>query len=127
MAEFAHRCEHRNALRNLQSITLTVHTQTSVPVWTKHVVGMLSASPLLRFHVSTVGGEYGQEISDEFCSKIVDSHGERLQRFSVHRMRIGLEAVEDICRRCVVLEELFVVVEQESLVRYFFVSEPFRL
>lgn len=79
---------------------------------------MLSTSPLQRFHISTVGGEIGRSIGDEFCSKIIDSHGERLTRFSVHRMRISLDAVKDICRRCVVLEELFIVVEQESLVSF---------
>ncbi len=68
------------------------------------------------FHVSSLGGEVGVDVSDDLCAAIISDHGHRLKRFSVHRMRVSPVAVEDICHRCVNLEQLFVTMEQDSLV-----------
>lgn len=87
-----------------------------VPAWTTQVLELLSTSPLEEFHISSNGGEVGLDISTEFCSAIVSSHGLNLRRFSVHRLRMNLAAVRDICRRCPNLEQLFVTMEQDDLV-----------
>lgn len=103
-------------MNRLQSITLTVSAHLS-PTWEVDVVELLKPAPLERFHVSTTGGIVGNTLNDAFCAQIVDIHGSRLRRFSVHRMRMSVAAIEDICRRCVQLEQLFIVVDQHKLVR----------
>ncbi|KAI0943506.1 hypothetical protein AcW1_002655 [Taiwanofungus camphoratus] len=114
IARFAQQCTHTDALRSLRSITLAVNTQTD-SAWETHVRALLSPAPIEQFHISTVGGEVGPALGTAFCSDIVNVHGERLRRFSVHRMRMNITAIEDICRRCPQLEQLFVVVEQHVL------------
>ncbi|PIL28818.1 hypothetical protein GSI_08863 [Ganoderma sinense ZZ0214-1] len=115
MRVFSDQCNRAGTLSRLQSITLTVDEHTSLVEWQQHVLSLLSNAPLKRFHISTVGGHVGHRLSDEFCSAIVTAHGSRLTRFSVHRMRMNITAIADICRRCTALEQLFVVVEQNDL------------
>ena len=78
---------------------------------------MLTASPLEEFHISSNGGEVGLGISTGFCSDIVITHCLSLRRFSVHRLRMSLAAVKEVCQRCPHLEQLFVTMEQDDLVR----------
>ncbi|KAI0634610.1 hypothetical protein C8Q77DRAFT_1217663 [Trametes polyzona] len=115
MAVFSERCNRSGALARLRSITLTVDEHTSLVEWQKHVLGLLSSAPLQQFHISTVGGHVNHRLSDEFCAAIVSAHGGRLTRFSVHRMRMSIGAIADICARCSVLQQLFIVVEQNDL------------
>ncbi|KAM5546113.1 hypothetical protein V8D89_000239 [Ganoderma adspersum] len=115
MGIFSDQCNRAGALSRLRSITLTVDEHTSLAVWQQHVLNLLSNAPLQRFHISTVGGHVGHRLGDDFCSAIVTAHGSRLTRFSVHRMRMSIGAIADICRRCTALEQLFVVVEQNDL------------
>ena len=116
MGIFSDQCNRAGTLSRLRSITLTVDEHTSLAVWQQHVLSLLSNTPLQRFHISTVGGHVGHRLSDDFCNAIVTAHGSRLTRFSVHRMRMSISAIAEICRRCTVLEQLFVVVEQNDLV-----------
>jgi len=83
----------------------------------KDVLTLLNPAPLEQFHISTIGGHVGSSLSEEFCAAIVSAHGARLRRFSVHRMRMSIASIADVCKRCVHLEQLFVVVEQDALVR----------
>lgn len=115
MSQFSSLCRKYKVLRRLQSITLTLHTQPSVH-WTKDVVDLLAECPLQMFHISTVSGYTKQAISDEFCSQIVAMHGHCLTRFSVHRIRISMLAIDEICRCCTKLEQLFIVISQDSFV-----------
>ncbi|KAF9806125.1 hypothetical protein IEO21_08807 [Rhodonia placenta] len=114
MREFSQTCTRSGTMNRLQSITLTVSAHLS-PTWEVDVVELLKPAPLERFHVSTTGGIVGNTLNDAFCAQIVDIHGSRLRRFSVHRMRMSVAAIEDICRRCVQLEQLFIVVDQHKL------------
>ncbi|CCM00826.1 uncharacterized protein FIBRA_02868 [Fibroporia radiculosa] len=114
MARFSQDCVRSGALSHLGSITLTVNVQSS-PTWEKDVLALLASAPLERFHISTVGGHVGPALSESFCTSIVNAHGHRLRRFSVHRIRMSMLSIDDICRRCVELEQLFIVVEQNSL------------
>ena len=124
MGAFSQRCNRAGTLSRLRSITLTVDEHTSLAQWQQHVLDLLSNAPLQRFHISTVGGHVGHRLSDDFCKAIVTAHGHRLTRFSVHRMRMSIDAIADICRRCTALQQLFIVVEQNDLVRPSLVAPP---
>ncbi|KAI8989017.1 hypothetical protein BD414DRAFT_485715 [Trametes punicea] len=115
MATFSERCNRAGTLSRLRSITLTVDEQTSLSEWQEHVLSLLANAPLQHFHISTVGGHVNHRLSDDFCKAIVSAHGSRLTRFSVHRMRMSIDAIADICARCTVLEQLFIVLEQKDL------------
>lgn len=109
-------CSASQALRHLKSVTLTVETR-SQRSWTRDVVGLLAHSPLEYFHVSSLGGELNAAgLDDQFCHDIVTAHGERLRRFSVHRLRMSVESVRMICSRCPHIEQLFVVLDRADLV-----------
>ncbi|EPT01925.1 hypothetical protein FOMPIDRAFT_1160757 [Fomitopsis schrenkii] len=112
MAHFNALCARHNSLTQLRSITLTID---SSPTWCKDVLALLQPARLEQFHISTIGGNVGPVLDEEFCNAIVDRHRARLQRFSVHRLRMSLASIDYICRRCERLEQLFVVVEQGSL------------
>ncbi|KAG2095081.1 hypothetical protein BD769DRAFT_1655447 [Suillus cothurnatus] len=54
-------------------------------------------------------------IADDFWKTIVTMHGSRLKRFSIDRMTISVGALHDVCSRCSVLEQLFVVTTRHNL------------
>ncbi|KAI0366515.1 hypothetical protein BV20DRAFT_640211 [Pilatotrama ljubarskyi] len=116
MAAFSERCNRAGTLSRLRSITLTVDEHTSLNEWQQHVLSLLSNAPLQQFHISTIGGHVNHRLSDDFCRAIVTAHGSRLTRFSVHRMRMSIVTIADICARCTALQQLFIVVEQKDLV-----------
>lgn len=120
MGAFSEHCNRAGTLSRLRSITLTVDEHTSLADWQRDVLGLLANAPLQQFHISTIGGHVNHRLSDEFCKAVVSAHGERLTRFSVHRMRMGIGAIGDICARCPVLQQLFIVVEQNDLVSHGF-------
>lgn len=113
MARLGELCSSSLALKHLRSLTLAVDDRHN---WNEAVLQLLSASPLERFHVSSLGGEVGGDLDEEFCASIVAAHGERLRRFSVHRLRASLESVRVICRRCPNLQQLFIVMDHGDMV-----------
>ncbi|OSD01016.1 hypothetical protein PYCCODRAFT_1370033 [Trametes coccinea BRFM310] len=115
MAVFSERCNRAGTLSRLRSITLTVDEHTSLAQWQQHVVSLLANAPLQQFHLSTIGGHVNHRLSDDFCQAIVNAHGRRLTRFSVHRMRMSLDAIAYICAHCTALQQLFIVVAQQDL------------
>ncbi|KAF8152989.1 hypothetical protein B0H34DRAFT_87411 [Crassisporium funariophilum] len=115
MDVFASQCISSCALTRLRSITLTVHQQLPLNEWTKSVIKLLSASPLEFFQIYSTGVFFESPMTDIFWQQLISAHGQRLVRFSVHRMLIDLEAIMNICVKCINLEQLFVVVEPESL------------
>jgi hypothetical protein len=78
----------------------------------EHLFSMLAHSPLRHFDV--LSAVTTSKFSDSFWTRMVESHGERLQTVSVHYPPISLDTVREVCRRCVQLEELFVVVEDRE-------------
>ncbi len=116
MGAFSEHCNRAGTLSRLRSITLTVDEHTSLADWQRDILNLLANAPLQQFHISTIGGHVNHRLSDEFCKAVVSAHGERLTRFSVHRMRMGIDAIADICARCPALQQLFIVVEQDDLV-----------
>jgi hypothetical protein len=113
----AHCASTPSVLARLHSFTLSVHT----PAWLMHGLTLLAHAPLLEiiqlyaadplFLHPTAAAE-----TDDFWRALVDAHGPRLTRVSVHRMAISLRAVEDVCVRCPALRQLFVVVDPMALV-----------
>jgi hypothetical protein len=122
MADFRTSCERYSIFRCLRTLTLTVHQQVPINEWTKHVTAILSPSdtvsvPLESFQIYSSGAFFeSSRVTDQFWFDLVQTHKDRLKRISVHRMLISMAAIEDICRKCVELEELFVVVEPGTLV-----------
>lgn len=104
-------------LHTLQSFTVTVNHQTPLEKWTQNIFDLLLTSPLEVFQIYSSGPVLESPPTVDLWKQIVSVHGQRLRRFSVHRMLIGMESIEDICRRCPSLKELFIVVEHKSLVR----------
>ncbi|KIM82848.1 hypothetical protein PILCRDRAFT_820136 [Piloderma croceum F 1598] len=120
MSDFSTRCTLSGSLLRLRSITLTINTQTAsdIPKWLQEVEALLSLSPIEVFQVYSTFAYFDASAMvamNKFCSKIVTTHGQRLTRFAAHRMRIGMDVVLDICLRCVVLEQLFVVAHSKEL------------
>jgi len=120
ISDFGKRCNESNALHRLRSITLTIDSQTAgdIPKWLQGVEALLSFSPIEVFQIYSTYAYFDagtMSAMDIFCSKIVSTHGRRLARFSVHRMRISMDAILDICLRCKELEQLFVVAHSKDL------------
>lgn len=83
--------------------------------WTRDVGDLLSSAPLEVFSIYSTSTSIWTPILDEFWKDIMAKHGQRLRRFSVHRMQISLAALEVICSQCPLLEQLFIVAEQREL------------
>jgi hypothetical protein len=116
MATFSQQCAKSLSLARLRSITLTVHQQLPLENWMTNTLGMLSLAPLEIFQIYSTGVFVESLSTNHFWSQLVTTHGHRLKRFSVHRMLISLDAIDDICRRCTALEQFFLVIEPASLV-----------
>ncbi|KJA23909.1 hypothetical protein HYPSUDRAFT_66002 [Hypholoma sublateritium FD-334 SS-4] len=115
MAILANRCLTTGSLSLLRSITLTVHQQLSMKEWIHDVLNLISASPLERFQIYSIGVSFEALITEDLWNNLVLTHASRLVRISVHRMLISLEAIANICSQCTNLEELFVVMESSAL------------
>ena len=117
MSTFASQCS-ASALRRLRTITLTIQQQTSLKEWITDVTNLLEKSPLELFQIYSIGGFLDSTKADDLWGPIVRSHREHLTRFSIHRMRISMAAIQTICTECTSLQELFVVVDPDSMVIY---------
>lgn len=118
--QFSSQCQiYNNPLHSLTSFTITLGPTTLPSAWTPHIVSMLSSSPLEYFQIYCSGGYKLSCLDDDLCTDIVSAHKGRLKRFSVHRIPLSLQAIEDICARCGELEQLFIVIERDSLVSIF--------
>jgi len=117
MTRFTSICKMHKAFRRLRSITLAVHIETPLQTWMKDVTELLSTAPLEILQIYATTTFVKEAITDNFWKTVVTMHGSRLKRFSIHRMKISLDAISDICSRCHVLEQLFVVADRDDLVR----------
>ncbi|KAH9474448.1 hypothetical protein JR316_0012907 [Psilocybe cubensis] len=117
MFNFANKCVSHGSLNHLRSVTLTVHHQLPMKEWISAAVHLVSASPLELFQIYSTGAFFESPMTDDLWNQLISTHGRRLIRFSVHRMLISLEAIRSICRFCVNLEQLFIVVEPKLLDR----------
>jgi len=115
MTSFNRICKEHQAFRRLRSITLAVHIETPFQTWTDDVTELLSTAPLEILQVYATTPTAKVVVPDNFWKTIVTMHGSRLKRFSIDRMTISLGALHDICSRCSVLEQLFVVTTRHNL------------
>lgn len=115
MSTFKATCLRTNAFRRLRAITLTVYIHIPLEEWTRDIGDLLSSAPLEAFSIYSTSTIW-TPISDEFWKNIAAKHGRRLKKFSVHRLQISLAALEVICSQCPLLEQLFIVAEQDELV-----------
>ena len=117
MAEFSRRCITIGAMRSLRSITLTLHQQSQpLEPWFDDVMALLAPAPLEVFQVYSLNAFVAAPVTNKFWRALATTHGSRLKRFAVHRMMIGLDAIRDICERCVKLEQLFIVITPTAMV-----------
>jgi hypothetical protein len=116
MSRFSGICKGHHAFGRLTSIALMVYINTPLQTWMSDVTELLSTAPLERFQVYATTMISQASVTDEFWKTIVTMHGSRLKRFSVHRIEISLDALRDICSRCTVLEELFILADRHDLV-----------
>ncbi len=100
MHELARLCSQSPVLHRLRSITLTINQQTPLQTWMADVQQFLAFSPLEVFQIYSTGAFFESPMTYGFWREIINTHGMRLTRFSVHRMLVGLESIQDICRRC---------------------------
>ena len=118
MTKFSQLCVESGALSRLRSITLTVHQQLLLSTWMNNVLKLLSLAPLEVFQIYSTDAFFESPSTNHFWSQLVTAHEHRLKRFSVHRMLMSLDAIDDICRRCTSLEQFFLVLEPGCLVSH---------
>ncbi|KAH6912627.1 hypothetical protein BKA70DRAFT_1097619 [Coprinopsis sp. MPI-PUGE-AT-0042] len=122
MRAFADHCNLKQSLPKLRSITLTVSQAISEPeAWARAALDLLSASPLEKFQMYAIAAtsevyRRGESVSlqaiiPQFLKDLLSQHGERLRRFSVHRIPLVIPSILDICLRCPTLQELFIAME----------------
>lgn len=116
MSAFKVTCFRTLAFKRLKAITLTVGADVALTDWSRDVGDLLSSVPLEAFSVYSISTSAWAPVPSEFWKCIVEKHGQRLKKFSVHRIRIGLAALRTVCSQCPLLERLFIVVEQHELV-----------
>ncbi|KAH7928874.1 hypothetical protein BV22DRAFT_1146203 [Leucogyrophana mollusca] len=115
MAEFTRQCSKNDAIRRLRAITVTVDAQTPLQTWMGDVTALLSVASLENFQIYATSPLTKVQVTDEFWRSIVNTHAKHLTRLSVHRMQISINALLDICSRCSLLEQIFVVAERHDL------------
>ncbi|KAJ6471147.1 hypothetical protein C8R47DRAFT_1054609 [Mycena vitilis] len=113
LAALSARCTSSPApvLARLQSFTLSVHSDT----WLAPAAALLASTALEAIHLYATRAFPPTPAADAFWRGLVSAHGARLTRVSVHRMAISIPAIADVCARCLMLRELFVVVDPAAL------------
>ncbi|KAJ7246099.1 hypothetical protein B0H12DRAFT_1187360 [Mycena haematopus] len=106
-------CADTAVLSRLYSFTLSVYNNA----WLTTAGALLAHAPLeiVQLYAADLLAFPPTARADAFWHALVSTHGARLTRVSVHRMAISLRAIEDICVRCRVLRQLFVVVDPSAL------------
>ena len=116
MAAFADLCISSGALRRLRSFTMTVYF-LYLKDCMKHIVHLLSDSPIEVFQIYSDFSSKDCTISYELWTQLLLAHGKRLLRISVNRILMSWEVVHSICVECTKLEPLFLFVDPDILVR----------
>ena len=129
MAAFADLCISSGALRRLRSFTMTTQVPMYLndPDWVKHVVHLLSDSPLEIFQICSSGLAKNTLIADELWTQLLLTHGERLLRITVHHALLSWQAMISICFKCTKLKQFFFNVPRDYFVRILMFSFPARI
>ncbi|KAI6126784.1 hypothetical protein F5141DRAFT_1186126 [Pisolithus sp. B1] len=115
MTVFRTLCHRTQAFRRLRTITLTVPAHTLMLDWARDVYDLVSSAPLEAFQLYSTDVLSDTQMAGDFWQKMVTSHGSRLKRISVHRIRVNLATLHTICSQCPRLEQLFVETERRDL------------
>ncbi|KAJ8700578.1 hypothetical protein PTI98_003591 [Pleurotus ostreatus] len=101
-----------NNLTRMRSITLSMggEAESDFGEWVDSVATLLHDAPLEEMQIYSTGPRLGNSTDNELWSRLITPHAARLTRFSVHRMLLLPNTIEDICRRCSRLEQLFIAV-----------------
>ncbi|KAF4603330.1 hypothetical protein EYR38_003743 [Pleurotus pulmonarius] len=101
-----------NHLTHMRSITLSIggEAESDFAEWVESVATMLLDAPLEQLQIYSTGPRSGDPTHNELWSRLITPHVARLTRFSVHRMLLLPNTIEDICRKCSRLEQLFIAV-----------------
>ncbi|KAJ8522413.1 hypothetical protein ONZ45_g1000 [Pleurotus djamor] len=102
-------------LKRLSAITLTIDKEDIFGDWITSVIALLQQAPLQQLQIYSTGTRPGDPSDDQHWTRLINQHCDRLTRFSIHRMLLSLDVIDNICRRCVVLEQLFVAIQQSDL------------
>ncbi|KAH9968190.1 hypothetical protein BC827DRAFT_1170911 [Russula dissimulans] len=99
-------------LKSLLSFTLGNHPRSSTDSWMNGTKLLLRASPLELFQIYVPNSASEGAPADTFCDHIVEQHRDQLSRFSFyHPQPISRHAIDNVCKHCPRLEELFVVID----------------
>jgi len=106
-------------LKSLLSFTLVTRRKSSTDSWMNGTELLLRASPLEQFQIYVPDSASEGAPADTFCGHIVERHHDHLSRFSFYHLQpIGLRTIDDVCKRCPRLEELFVVIPLAEMVYF---------
>ncbi|THU80087.1 hypothetical protein K435DRAFT_512047 [Dendrothele bispora CBS 962.96] len=93
-----------------------VHPSSSPSSSSSSSFASVSPPPLESFHIYSPTTFFEPSTSTSlFFHNLVSVHHATLKKISIHRMLIGMEVIERICRTCEELEELVVVVERGNV------------
>ena len=109
-------CAKAGGLTSLRSFTSTIHRRSLTETWLNATELLLQESPIEVFQTYVPNSDSKGALVDTFCARFVNQHRDHLVRFSFHRQRIGLGAVEHVCISCPRLEELFVAIDYAEMV-----------
>ncbi|KAI0041912.1 hypothetical protein FA95DRAFT_1548149 [Auriscalpium vulgare] len=115
MGALSTHCARAGGLTSLTSFTLTIHPGHTTGSWMSSTTDLLSHSQLQIFQVYATTASFNNLLADRFCMSVITVHGHHLTRFSFHRLRVSLDAIEHVCRMCAHLEEIFVLVHADEL------------
>jgi len=116
MGAFSSQCTHAGSMISLKSLTLTLHAHLISDSWIKQMDDLLSLSPIELFQVYSVITTNDSPLANLLVSSMLSAHGHRLTKFSVHRIRLDLNTIREVCRRCPELNQLFITLSSRDIV-----------
>ncbi|KAI0305113.1 hypothetical protein B0F90DRAFT_1701398 [Multifurca ochricompacta] len=115
MSALSEACARAGGLTSLYSFTLTIPPDHPSDAWMDDTASLLRDSPLQVFQIYASGSGSQGMLADEFCMRIVDYHHDHLVRFSFHRLRLSLDAIDHVCLHCTRLEQLFMLIDHAEM------------
>ncbi|KAI0030157.1 hypothetical protein K488DRAFT_79788 [Vararia minispora EC-137] len=114
-AVFSSACLCAGGLTSLTSFTLTLQPTLLTSAFITQLVDLLSHSPLELFQLYAVTNAQDSTPAAILLSRIIAAHGQRLTKFSVHRIQLLPCAIDDVCAGCAGLQQLFFTASPSNL------------
>jgi hypothetical protein len=109
-------CGRAGGLTSLKSFTLTFNPNVLSDSWINGANELLTRSPLELFQAYATETVLDSPMTGLLVSRLILSHGPRLTKFSVHRIRLRIHTIEEVCNNCTNLRQLFVMLHPSDLV-----------